>query len=209
MILICNIPFIKKVNQAPKFRKISKVQTSYYHPFWTLHNIAIRPSSSFNQNPEMLFHMAQNFSQHISASPFFLGLMHLKPTKKSWTFCGFLLGALAINHCQGAIGPEGTFDVWWKISRVRLIDQYPLLNPRFLLGKQFRREVGLPWLNDFEWFLNVYYKRFCDNSVSSPTWHDLLPVWHNFCILGCTNQGKLLQFIKGHLQGGFSLTQRN
>lgn len=96
-----------------------------------------------------------------------------------------------------------------KNSQGWLIDHYPLLNPLFLLGKQFRREVGLPWLNDFEWFLNVYYKRFCDNSVSSPTWHVLLPAWHNFCILGCTNQGELLQFIKCHLQGGFSLTQRN
>ena len=206
MILICNIPFIKKGHQAPKFRKISKVQTSYYHPFWTLHNIAICPSSSFNQNPEMLFHMAKIFPTHQRLA-ILSGSHAFEAHQKVLDFLRVFVGGFSINHCQGAIGPEGTFDE--KFSRVRLIDQYPLLNPRFLLGKQFRREVGLPWLNDFEWFLNVYYKRFCDNSVSSPTWHDLLPVWHNFCILGCTNQGKLLQFIKGHLQGGFSLTQRN
>ena len=200
------MPFIKKVNQAPKLRKISKVQTSYYHPFWALHNIAICPSSSFNQNPEMLFHMAKIFPTHqrlaiLSGSHAFEA--HQKVLDFLRVFVGGSRNQL-LSRCYWTWR-----NVWWKISRVRLIDQYPLLNPRFLLGKQFRREVGLPWLNDFEWFLNVYYKRFCDNSVSSPTWHDLLSVWHNFCILGCTNQGKLLQFIKGHLQGGFSLTQRN
>ena len=66
MILICNIPFIKKGQPSSKIPKDIQSANiiSYYHPFWTLHNIAICPSSSFNQNPEMLFHMAKIFPTH-------------------------------------------------------------------------------------------------------------------------------------------------
>ena len=48
---------------------------------------------------------AKSRDVYISASPFFLGLMHLKPTKKSFVQRIDLLFWLSDSIGQGAIGP--------------------------------------------------------------------------------------------------------